>query len=910
MSRTCFHKALFAGVSLVGLLSAPQVFAQQAAPAAGEATGLEQVVVTATRQTSTVNRVPLSIAAVTQQGLDQQGIKGAADISRLVPGLSIPPNGAGGQTAGATGVGIFTIRGVYSSAGAASTGVYMDDTSLTRRNNAGVFQENGAPLPVLFDLERVEVLKGPQGTLYGGSSQGGTVRFITPTPSLTTYSGSARLEGKTVKMGGNGGEVGFAVGGPLIQDKLGIRISAMARKNPGYIDAYSPYTGQKMFDNVNATTQSMVRGSLLWQATDRASVQLSGYASRDTTHSQFVAPSTIFSKSADGTIASPTETFTTPQRCFNNSVFATFVPYQPSLPFGTAPSATAVKPTEIACNSPITTKFVRPAVTYGPFKQGRDIAYMVNQQELSGRYTNLNVFSATLNYDFENMTVKSITSYVRDKTYAENAGGEDQTQNQYVVGGPVPRDLSGNPIVPANGIANNLVGFSLWGVFPDYPGHFQGQSKRSGIEEELRFSSKADAKPFNWVAGLFYSNQRLTNHYGYPNDHFDQSLLGFYGVNVQQRYGVSITSANNATELFAHLTDNDLAAYGEANYYITDKLKLTGGVRFSRLNFKFDSFDAGPFSSRYPNSFGGSSAGSVNASPTTPKIGLTYEFTQNDLVYVNASKGFRSGGVNAPVGQVVCQPGLDLYGIKATDAPLTYGPDTVWNYEAGGKFRLLDNKLQLNGAAYRIDWTGIQSAITLTCGQGFVLNGGKARSEGFDFQGQYRPIQPLTVSLNVGYDNAYYVDPVAGPRGPGIGPPAVNAGDHFPVPKWQVSASINYVAQITSTLDSYLQLDYQWQSGYVQPGSFGVAAYSPFTLRVAGTDVVNARLGFRFDKVDLNVFANNLLDGNDKIGNAGIGKTQCNALDRSCTAYNNFNPFVNQLYQRPREIGVQANYRF
>ena len=55
-------------------------------------------------------------------------------------------------------------------------------------------QNNGAPLPLLFDLERVEVLKGPQGTLYGGSSQGGTIRFITPTPSLTTYSGLMRAE--------------------------------------------------------------------------------------------------------------------------------------------------------------------------------------------------------------------------------------------------------------------------------------------------------------------------------------------------------------------------------------------------------------------------------------------------------------------------------------------------------------------------------------------------------------------------------------------------------------------------------------------------------------------------------------------------------------------------------------------
>jgi len=159
------------------------IAATAAAPAATAATAvtappaIEEVVVTATRQTDTVNKVALSIAAVTQKNLDQQGIKNAADLTRVIPALTLT-----NQTAG---VATFGIRGIVASVGAATTGVYLDDTSVTKRANAGVSQNNGAPVPTLFDLERVEVLKGPQGTLYGGSSQGGTIRFITPTPSLT-----------------------------------------------------------------------------------------------------------------------------------------------------------------------------------------------------------------------------------------------------------------------------------------------------------------------------------------------------------------------------------------------------------------------------------------------------------------------------------------------------------------------------------------------------------------------------------------------------------------------------------------------------------------------------------------------------------------------------------------------------
>jgi outer membrane receptor protein involved in Fe transport len=931
-----------ASVSAGVLMGAPHAFAQAPA-AAPSSTGLTEVVVTATRQAASVNRVPLSIAAATQQTLDRQGIKDAQDIARIVPGLTIPPGGAGGQSAGTGGVGIFTIRGIYASAGAATTGVYLNDTSLTRRNNAGVVQNNGAPLPITYDLDRVEVLKGPQGTLYGGSSEGGTVRFIPPSPSLTTYSGRIRAEAKTINRGGWGGEFGAAMGGPLIKDKLGFRASGLFRSNPGYIDAYSPYTGQKLFNDVNKQDQNMVRLALKYQANDRFTIEASGYNSIDRTLSQVIAPSSIFSKSADGTKAGPNETFSTPAVCIDQRSAATYVPYNPGQPANSQASANPFAP--VGCNTPIvgagppaiggfgggpgapasggygptpaSQQFIRAGQTYGPFKQGRDIAYLTGQQTLSPRITQLSVLDLTMNYDFDKVNVKSVTSYLHDSTSSENNGGEDQTQRQVIVGGP---GYNGAGTTANGNQPTGVVGFPLWRPFPDYPGHFVGKSYRDGVEEELRISSRDPADRLQWVAGVYLEHHKITNNYVYPDDHFNQSLQSFWGpaINVERRYGVSKWDGNSDTTLNAHLEDTNVAAYAEGNYYLTSKLKITAGVRISSLNFKFDSFDAGPFSSRYPDSFGGSSAGQEKDTPITPKFGLTYEFTKNDLVYFTAAKGFRSGGVNAPVGPVVCAPGLALYGISATDAPLTYGPDTVWSYEVGGKFRLMDNRMQLNAAAFRVDWSNIQSAITLTCGQGFVENGKGARSQGFDFQGQWRVIDPLVVSVNVGYDEAKYIDPVAGPKGPGIGPNAVNGGDPFPVAPWQVSLSAAYDTKLFDKYDAYLQVDYQWSSAYRQPGSFGVASWNPYILNVGAVDNVSARLGTRFAKWDLNVFANNLLDSSEKIGNAGVGITQCIATNFACTAtsnnggsaFNSFNPFVNQLYTRPREMGVQANYRF
>src|SRR5215469_10146814 len=279
MSKRQLQSLLLTSAAIGDFMAAGPALAQAPAPPsasapAPESHALEEVVVTATRQADTVNRVSLSVAAVTQKSLDAQGVKQAVDLVRLVPGLSI----AGGNST--PGIGTYAIRGIVGGTGAATTGVYLDDVSLTKRANNGVQQNNGAPLPALFDMERVEVLKGPQGTLYGGSSEGGTVRFITPQPSLTTYSGLVRVEGKNVDMGGDGYEFGAAVGGPIVEDKLGFRISGLYRLTPGWINALSPYTGQTLFKNVNENSDTALRGAVLWRPLERLSVDLSAYNSK------------------------------------------------------------------------------------------------------------------------------------------------------------------------------------------------------------------------------------------------------------------------------------------------------------------------------------------------------------------------------------------------------------------------------------------------------------------------------------------------------------------------------------------------------------------------------------------------------------------------------------------------------
>ena len=235
--------------------------AQDRDPAASGA--LEQVVVTATKQAQVLSRVPISISAYTQDAMDARAIKSIKDIAAQTPGLDLGDQGS-------NGVGTrISIRGIDSNSGSSTTGVYLDDTPIQGRNNP--VNLGGTVFPEVFDLERVEVLRGPQGTLFGAGAEGGVVRFITPAPSLTKNSVYARSEVSSTQGGDPNYEAGAAFGGPLIDGKLGIRVSGWMRHAGGWVDRTAWETGQS-FDNVNWSDSGGARVALLWQATDSISV--------------------------------------------------------------------------------------------------------------------------------------------------------------------------------------------------------------------------------------------------------------------------------------------------------------------------------------------------------------------------------------------------------------------------------------------------------------------------------------------------------------------------------------------------------------------------------------------------------------------------------------------------------------
>jgi iron complex outermembrane receptor protein len=267
--------ALIAGLGIgFGQAGLPGIAWAAGGDATGAAGGLEEIVVTATRRTERLQDVSISATAFTQERIDAQGLRSIDDLTRLTPGVTF-------QRDGNTSAGNFNdedsdinIRGVDSTAGTSTVGIYIDDTPIQGRHIS--FTSFNA-FPALFDLERVEVLRGPQGTLFGAGSEGGTVRFIQPAPDLHTESTYLRSELATTRGGGATYELGGAIGGPVIDDKLGFRLSASFREDGGWVNHVNYANNAITQSHANYLDTVVIRGALKWALSDTLSISPSIY---------------------------------------------------------------------------------------------------------------------------------------------------------------------------------------------------------------------------------------------------------------------------------------------------------------------------------------------------------------------------------------------------------------------------------------------------------------------------------------------------------------------------------------------------------------------------------------------------------------------------------------------------------
>ncbi len=565
---------LLSSVTLLPLFCSPTGFAQTTPAATEKPKGLEEIVVTATRRETFLSKTPISISAFGQKKLDQQGIKSFADVARFTPGVVFAEDSSNN----------IAIRGISSNAGASTTGIYIDDTPIAIRA-LGLNSNN--TLPVVFDLDRIEVLRGPQGTLFGAGSEGGTVRYITPQPGLDKFTAYGRGEVTTTRGGAPSYELGGAIGGPITADKLGFRVSAWGRRDGGYIDRVDPYDGS-VTKNANHARTFTLRGALTWKPTESVKI----------------TPAIQYQDRGQ----SDTNTYYT------------------------------------ALGNPAGGKFVNGApdstVDYDHFYLG----------SLKAEYENDNIKLISNTAFFKRReTVNGYEGTVYNLSYFQHSLNPADPNYQIGPDGSVPCpacriDLF--PLLTTNGInqdfAQQYKAFS--GLYYRSPVFITNTQKN--FSQEFRVQSNSKGK-LDWTAGLFFVKNKQQTIEDIHDPQLNSISQFLFGGDILTFWSVPLLS-NGYTSYRNDGIGNELqfAVYGDATYAFTEKLKLNLGLRYSLTHFDFINVTQGPeaFVNDPP-----ANSGHQNETPFTPKVSVSYQINPDYLVYGTVAKGYRIGGANSPL---------------------------------------------------------------------------------------------------------------------------------------------------------------------------------------------------------------------------------------------------------------------
>jgi iron complex outermembrane recepter protein len=788
------------------------VAAKSEGPAAEAAGGIPEIVVTATRRSELLSKVPISVSAYTQEALDARGVKDFSDLVRFTPGVTLDANGTNN----------ISIRGISSSAGAGTTAIYIDDTPIQMR--ALSFYSDDA-LPKTFDLERVEVLRGPQGTLFGAGAEGGAVRYIMAQPNMHQASLYSRNEISFTQSGAPSYETGVAYGAPIVDNELGFRASLWYRHDGGWIDRIDPFTHDTAQENANFSNDVVARLAAKWAVNDSVTV--------------------------------------TPSFLYENLNVNDLTAYWPVLSNPNSDSYKNGDPERL----PEPDRFYLPALKIEA-ELGGDVSLISNTSYFH-RY-NLSGYSGT-DYNLSYYQTFNNTMPIQPPSHYPLIDG---------TGPHLPASLQ-NYRAPAT-VTNQL----------------------QTVAQEIRLQSDNPKADFIWTAGLFYSRNRQTSVEEIYDPMLNTLLPALFGpgFNALSVFGENLLSNGDSFDAYNFSRDRQLAVFGEVTYSLTDQLKATAGLRYSKVDVDFQNLVDGP------QNFGSSGgSGQEHEKPVTPKFSLSYQLNPDNLFYATYAKGFRIGGANAPIPSSCAQ---DLSNLGLAAAPASYDSDKVNSYEVGAKNKITDH-WRIASSLYYIKWHGIQQQIFLPiCGFQFTANSGDAESKGGDVQLEFAPTSSLSFDLAVGHTDAKYTQDVyigttasllVAAKGD-----AIEGASVTPSPPWTVSLGAQYDF-VALDHKAFVRLDYQYQ-GHSNVATASedprTAIFDQFAYTPSATNFVSLRAGATVSHWSVSGFVDNLFDAHPE--------SPPSADPHTGQDPNNANPpsvLIRSYTVRPRTIGITASYR-
>ena len=832
MTGKFMRAALLSGTMLAGAVSAPAL-AQDAAPeAADEGAFGDEIIVTATRRNESVQDIPLNIAAVGSEQIEEQGLTELSDLLAFVPGINVVDRG------GRQGNPVI-VRGLNVDAIGSGDG---------NNNGGGTVATYIGEIPVfvdlkLNDLERVEVLLGPQGTLYGAGTLGGAIRYIPRKPQFGETTVAARGE---VSQYDEASSVSYESGMTVnvgLSDTFAIRGSLDWTDESGFIDYVN------VVDQIGVTNPDTAAGLNRVEDADGEQTLSGRIAARWEPTSWLDSTLTYYYQEADieGRRVSH----------WRNNV---------------------------------------PGLLAGTPNVGRyEAAFRV--REPNRIKNDLLALEVVADLGFAELTSATGWSNFSDK------GQRDQT----------------------NLLITLEYSYELFPAFTAFTAEV-GQEER--INQELRLVSKTDG-PLSWIIGGYYnradsaatSSEFVPNYVAFVN----QPALNFGLTNRPDALEYISTNRSQLTEK---------AVFGELSYELSDRLTVTVGGRYYDYSLKAASSVDFPLFE--PLSFTPLTLAEAASQPFDPALAqsddgflfkgnLSWQATDDLLLYATVSEGYRIGGVNgvgpcvafvpnATQGACALAPGQQFGpnpGDISTRDERQYTPDKTRNYELGVKSTLADGALILNAAVYLIDWIDPQlGSATVNANIPITVNGAGARSSGFEMSANWRLSDRFQLRSNLSHTDARLTSFTPGLirtiTPPGFGSAFVDgqSNDRLPgSPTTQFSVFGQYDYPMDNGDNVALNASYSYQSDVLtSTGARG----SSFTL--PGFGVANASIAYEAERWSVALFANNLFDKFAETGTIGT------PLGNQTVSDFNGDPVYARAFSThilaPRQVGLRLSFEF
>ena len=713
--------------ALAVALSSAAVAQTTVAADAGAADTGGDIIVTAQRVSERLQDVPLAITALSGQTIAEKNVTDITRLQDLAPGLQVGRSGSDARA---------NIRGINTEAIGANSdprvAFYVDDVYQSRTSQA---------LAAFVDLERVEVQRGPQGTLYGRNSFGGNIALYSATPQKDFHYGASLLYGRFNRL-----RAEAFINVPL-SDGIQARIAGMSERANGYVKNVS--TGSDLGDE----QQYFVRGSLriapessgleinlrgsYWKQ-DGNGISAFGYKSLGTPYD----PALI--RAPGGTLNIGGRTVTFPAGFSGGSAFG--------------------------INSFINSRFRDNIVDVTANGASADLGvpierdpYRVAFDTVAVRKTDQTAFTASINYDFGPVVLKSITGYT--EFYALRSSDND---------------------------------FSPAPIAIDY-----NKTDLRTFSQEIQLQSGDKSSPFQWILGGYYYNDKIREIF------FSDNNLSYFTTGTGPLYpggaiGLLPTGSLSATRDDAYspvqLKTKSYAAFAQLSYKITDALRITGGIRYTSddkqyaagvtngtltpkpvgvTNFAFGldqptNFTCGSTTTAQGTASAAQGAttpatfiqcGNAKFNFTTYRGAIDYRVSPDNLLYASVSTGARSGGFN----NVLRDPTNVALGV------IPFTPEKVTAFEIGSKNQFMDRRITFNIAAFYNKFSGLQVQRQVPAPNGLttlsiIENAGKGRSYGVELETLFRATDALTLGFNAVYLNSQYTDYETGTAANGLGP--------------------------------------------------------------------------------------------------------------------------------------------